>query len=114
MYKFLINYPSDIYQDRELTKPHSFLFTLQTHLSQNNISTTNLVYPNPAINTINLNLKAEEITWVKIFDAKGTEVKNLPAGSNSNIDVNLLPTGVYIVKTQTNKGLVECKFVKSN
>lgn len=79
---------------------------------QNNFN----VHPNPASENINVswnkNLKATSITIINVL---GNVVLELPIEtsiSNSLINVNGLPAGVYFVSIQTNAGISLEQFVK--
>lgn len=89
-------------------------FNPKNTANQDPAESVNFIYPNPAINSINLNIKQEEILCVNFYDATGAIVKTIGGGINNNIDISTLPAGVYLVKTQTAKRSIESKFVKGN
>ena len=78
-------------------------------LSENNTTSFN-IYPNPSkdkVFVIQAN-NNENIQKIEMFDILGKSVKNVNFDkniSNINIDVKNLQTGVYFVKTTTDKGI---------
>lgn len=79
----------------------------QDFTTQNNIS----IYPNPASNILNIENKTQEtITNISIYSIKG----DLVMQSKSNtIAVSDLQNGVYFVKIELNKTVLNYKFVKN-
>ncbi len=78
------------------------------------------VFPNPAVNSLNLSFfqGKQGIVMISITDMKGAAVKkqteNIPSGSTSiNIDVSMLPSAGYILSVINEKGLaLYQKFIK--
>ena len=83
-------------------------------LSNNDFSnSSNLfsVWPNPAKELLNINLfENNSLFNVKIHNVIG---KLLIQGSNKIIDISDLPTGLYIINIQTEKGKFSRKFIKN-
>jgi hypothetical protein len=76
---------------------------------KNNIS----IFPNPASNILNIENKTnEQITAISIYSVKGDIVKEVKSISNS-ISVSELQNGVYFVKIEMNKNVLNYKFVKN-
>lgn len=76
---------------------------------KNNIS----IFPNPASNILNIDNKTnEQITAISIYSVKGDLVKEIKSVSNS-ISVSELQNGVYFVKIEMNKNVLNYKFVKN-
>ncbi|MCZ8197243.1 MAG: T9SS type A sorting domain-containing protein [Flavobacterium sp.] len=76
---------------------------------KNNIS----IFPNPASNILNIENKTnEQITAISIYSVKGDLIKELKSVSNS-ISVSELQNGVYFVKIEMNKNVLNYKFVKN-
>jgi len=75
-----------------------------------------VLYPNPAKNTVNLNVASGvNMQSVSIFNALGQLVKTLAVSelsSSSSIDVSDLKTGPYFMEINTNQGKTTKKFVK--
>jgi hypothetical protein len=69
------------------------------------------VYPNPAVNVINLQMPSVvEIKSATIFNLLGQEIQ--VRVTNNQIDVSDLAQGVHILKLETNQGSISRKFVK--
>ena len=71
-----------------------------------NINTVS-IYPNPASN--NLNVKSSNNSFIKnisIYDLKGSIAltKNISGLTETNISINSLQTGIYMVKVSSAKG----------
>ena len=76
---------------------------------KNNIS----IFPNPASDILNIDNKTnEQITAISIYSVKGDLVKEIKSISNS-ISVSELQNGVYFVKIEMNKNVLNYKFVKN-
>lgn len=76
---------------------------------KNNIS----IFPNPASDILNIDNKTnEQITAISIYSVKGDLVKEMKSISNS-ISVSELQNGVYFVKIEMNKNVLNYKFVKN-
>ena len=72
-----------------------------------NINTVS-IYPNPASN--NLNVKSSNNSFIKnisIYDLKGSIAltKNISGLTETNISINLLQSGIYMVKVTSAKGI---------
>lgn len=69
------------------------------------------VYPNPASDAITVeNLQDGQVT---IVNMNGTVVlQQTITGTNAEININRLPTGVYVLKTVNKTGITTRKFVK--
>ncbi|MEN2399474.1 T9SS type A sorting domain-containing protein [Flavobacterium sp. MC2016-06] len=72
------------------------------------------VYPVPASNVLNVNLKSDiQIKSMAVYDVLGQLVIAVPnAGKVSTIDVSNLTTGSYFLKVMTDKGTSNTKFIK--
>jgi hypothetical protein len=97
---------------------YKFTFSPTTQRStDSNILSMN-VYPNPSNGNfqIALDLKGTSNVDIRIFDVLGKQVfYTSETGVTSFVkDVNIshLPAGVYVVKAQTNQGIIETKIVK--
>ena len=81
--------------------------------SINEIVTNNdiKIYPNPTINE--LSIESPQSAVIGIINIQGQLIKTITAiGTKTNIDVSDLPSGLYIVKVQTTKGMSVSKFIK--
>lgn len=69
------------------------------------------VYPNPAVNTVEVN-SASELSSINVVDLTGKNVIS-QSGSNKSIVVSSLPSGIYIVYAKTTTGaLLKTKLIK--
>ncbi len=72
------------------------------------------IYPNPAISTLKIESITNPIQSITVFDITGKEVydiANLKA-QNQSIPVGNFPSGIYIVKLETDNGSYMAKFMK--
>jgi len=70
------------------------------------------VYPNPTINTWNIN-SDQTIERIDLYDISGKMVKTLaPNSSDYVIDASNLNFGIYIAKVETSKGVNQVKLIK--
>src|SRR5690606_15446657 len=88
--------------------------TVDVTLSNNTLDLVDLkVYPNPAIDVINVDYK-EDISSITIYDMNGRQVTHKELNNSSNvISVQQLASGTYIMKVETvNKETSLVKFIK--
>ncbi|TSA24264.1 MAG: T9SS C-terminal target domain-containing protein [Bacteroidetes bacterium] len=71
-------------------------------------TTSVMIYPNPATNFITIK-SDRTISSVQITDFSG---KVLYRGTETNLDIRNLSSGIYFVRTVTDKGTSNAKFVK--
>ncbi|WP_339835217.1 S8 family serine peptidase [uncultured Maribacter sp.] len=57
------------------------------------------VYPNPAVDEIQLNIETTDSTVYRIVSTNGVELK-MDSATNSRINVSDLPTGLYVLQIQ--------------
>jgi len=70
------------------------------------------MYPNPAVNRLNISAK-ETIQNADIFNVLGKKVMSLDINKTSeSIDVSNLTSGIYLVKYNVNGTTGTAKFVK--
>lgn len=70
------------------------------------------VYPNPAINYINIK-GLNEMSTVRVFNAIGQQVMSVKADSDvMSIDVTNYNQGIYLLKVESNGKAVTSKFIK--
>lgn len=88
------------------------VFTLdnETFISKTNVS----LYPNPAGNSINFDMKNFTIPYsIDIYNLLGQLTLNIPNPKDTNsIDVSHLKSGQYFVKVISDKGISTTKFIK--
>ena len=70
------------------------------------------IYPNPVKDDLRIESGELKINNVKILDLSGRTVVNLNSGHVNSINVSALLSGVYLVKIETDKGVVTKKIVK--
>jgi len=69
------------------------------------------IYPNPVTNQLSLNNGELKIESILILDITGKTVKTIK-GNVKTIDVADLTKGIYFIQIQTEKGLINKKFIK--
>jgi hypothetical protein len=69
------------------------------------------IYPNPAIEYINLNNETSDNSRYSIVTTSGTTVKN-GAAKNAKINVSDLASGLYILQVLDTNGKRSTKFYK--
>ncbi|MFK5889831.1 MAG: T9SS type A sorting domain-containing protein [Flavobacteriaceae bacterium] len=81
-------------------------------LDENILSSKVSVYPNPSNGVLNVNIPSDIfVSNASIFDVTGKQVKIFKSISKS-LDISSLSTGIYILKIDTNKGVVSKKVLK--
>ena len=87
-----------------------------TDIEENNFSENNFnVYPNPTHNQLIITNDQLQITDILITDITGKQVKTIKAnGQSKNYTINVedLPTGLYLLKVTGDKGTEVTKFIK--
>lgn len=69
------------------------------------------VFPNPAKDKINIQLKnGTELESVNLFDIRGKQV-TVQVANDNGINVSRLPRGIYILRLATSQGAIEQKIV---
>ncbi len=96
------------------------IFDLATGISNEALSRSINIYPNPANNELTLNLKDENLGLSKadisIHNIIGNTLINLPEVSLTNaqtIDISSIPRGVYIISIKIDGNFVHKKFIKN-
>ncbi|SED36728.1 Por secretion system C-terminal sorting domain-containing protein [Tenacibaculum sp. MAR_2010_89] len=79
-------------------------------INKNSLATVK-IYPVPVKETLNIGINKEEITTINISDISGRIV--FKGKSNNSINLNYLPTGVYILRLTTITGVLTKKFLKN-
>ena len=69
------------------------------------------IYPNPAKNELIINNGELKIEQISIIDVTGKIVKAI-IGTVNTVNVSDLTRGIYFIQIQTEKGLVNSKFIK--
>ena len=87
-----------------------------TSMEETNNNEINIaVYPNPANDNITISNEGEitKESIVSIFDIEGRRImqKKFKNQNMFEIDVNMLPKGVFLIKIQTEKGIESKKLV---
>ena len=69
------------------------------------------IFPNPATDFVNI--EAEDLLRVTIFDLTGKTVRNVSAEQGrTTIGINDLKSGCYLILVETNRDVVKKAFVK--
>ena len=66
------------------------------------------IYPNPATNVLNINTECY-VRQVAVFNMFGQQVMT---ASGTSLSVGSLPAGIYILKADTDEGIITRKFIK--
>jgi len=88
-------------------------------ISGNNVNVNDLthagkvtVFPNPVTDNVNFNSQ-NIIHEITVYDMSGTEMLNAQQSSeNVQMNISVLPVGVYIAKIKTSKGIETLKLIK--
>jgi len=81
-------------------------------LDENILSSKVSVYPNPSNGVLNVSIPSDIlVSNASIFDVTGKQVKIFKSFSKS-LNISSLSTGIYILKIDTNKGVVSKKVLK--
>ncbi|HBI01265.1 MAG TPA: hypothetical protein DDY18_06530 [Flavobacterium sp.] len=72
-----------------------------------------MLYPNPVTNDLNISI-ANFITveQISIYSLIGQLVKSVDGSNVTTINMDDLTSGVYMVKIQTNQGVIDQKIIK--
>jgi hypothetical protein len=83
----------------------------ETSVKLNEISSLLLISPNPVINELRIEGGELRINGVEIVDLSGKTIYKF-RGTRNLINVSTLSQGIYVVKIETDKGIVTKKIVK--
>lgn len=75
------------------------------------------LYPNPAQSVLNIELGKTKVQAIRLLSIHGKELMNIaqPQTTSVSLDVNPLPTGIYLVQVQSTGGtLITKKFSKTS
>ncbi len=87
--------------------------TLLATNSAEMVTSTIEAYPNPATDVITISSKNNEINSVVMTDINGRTVKNVNVtGTETQINISDLATGVYTMKIISNEGIATKKIIK--
>jgi hypothetical protein len=86
----------------------NFKYDFFTGINETNTNSTVKIYPNPSLNTINIDYN-ERYSIINIIDIHG---KMVLQSKQKTIDINSLENGIYIVQIETENGILNSKFVK--
>jgi hypothetical protein len=72
-----------------------------------------IIYPNPADDKLNFNIK--EYNDITITDISGKTIMNLNSLSpqNNSVDISILSKGIYFVTIKSDKQLITRKLIKN-
>ncbi|MBX3042244.1 MAG: T9SS type A sorting domain-containing protein [Ignavibacteriae bacterium] len=96
--------------DPALKVPYYIIASVYDEINQDDV----LIYPNPAIESITIQVNIHPFEHLSIMDINGKEIKNHLVGSNNilTINVNELQSGTYFIKMNQGDKLVLKKFIK--
>ena len=72
------------------------------------------LYPNPAKETLNIELSGQEIEKITVYNSAGATVfssATKSVGSNYKLNTAQFNSGVYFISVQTKTGIVSSKFI---
>jgi len=72
------------------------------------------IFPNPTSNTISMTIKDLQAQTVALYNAVGQRVLARQIKTDTQLDVSRLPSGVYLISIQTDKGVYSQKLVIGN
>jgi hypothetical protein len=89
-------------------------FTVNSGVGVEELSATSLVYPNPVLNTLNVEIKNAEATSISIYGLDGSLVKTESLnGVKGEVNVENLNPGMYLYSISTKGGsVIQSKFLK--
>jgi len=99
--------------------PSKSVSTSRSNIATNNttgineILSNNLihVFPNPATDKVTIETPSQAI--IEISNIEGQMIKTIAtSGTKTNIDVSAFPSGVYVIRAMTDRGITTEKFVK--
>ncbi len=95
-----VNYQLSIryYRLKILDRDHSFAYSRieAVHFGQAGVPAA-LVYPNPARDKVYVWLSGDEKGQIEIYDLLGRQVRSVAATGRTEVDVSVLPSGVYLL-----------------
>ena len=72
------------------------------------------LYPNPANNTLTLDFIQQQNTTLSIYDIQGKQLLHQNISEElSQLDISAFAKGIYIIKVQSDKEILQSKFVKN-
>ena len=80
-------------------------------LTQNRVGQKLVLYPNPVTNELHVSIDSGLIESVAIYTVVGQLVKTIK-GNSKTIDMSDLSNGSYLMKIQTNEGVIDRKIIK--
>ncbi len=83
-----------------------------TWLKANNLINNTSIYPNPSSNSITIDTKSNTKQTFEIVNQYGQTMNSYIINSKTTIDISHFPKGIYILKQDTDKGIVAKKFIK--
>jgi hypothetical protein len=97
------------------TDGHIFHLDLVSGIEEKKLSADFNIYPNPATNMVNLDIKTTQKVNISIYNLAGQKIINVLDGFVGNesvkIETNLLPAGVYLIRVETAEGSASKKLV---
>jgi uncharacterized repeat protein (TIGR01451 family) len=70
------------------------------------------LYPNPALNSISIELENRAVKSAAVYNMLGQIVQSIDSGNLQNVDISGLESGIYMIIVNSDKGKATKKFIK--
>jgi len=85
----------------------------QVLTSINNLILQNVeLFPNPSENYLNIKVLEKGAIFYKIYNTNGNAIINNSLSNGENIDISIIPSGIYIIEIRANNKSIKKKFIK--
>jgi len=83
-------------------------------LIENKVNSESLIlFPNPSETSITIkNLQIQDNSHIEIYDITGRSVMNLSLNASQTIDIQTLPSGMYIIQLLDDKTIYQGRFIR--
>lgn len=104
------NTATENWEDRNFTT-----YTYANTLSSESVSSPTIsLYPNPVSDLLHINLPEDTETQLRVINLSGqTLLAETVSGTKAQLNVQMLPAGIYILHLQHAKGATDIRFVKA-
>ena len=76
-----------------------------------NLSESVQLTPNPVVDNVKINSSAR-VESVNVYSYSGREVKRIPKVKNNELNLQDLPSGIYMITIKTEQGIINKKIIK--
>ncbi len=118
-YRFIDNTPSkgvNYYRLKQVDYDGHFTYSNIATVNFENVATAFKIFPNPAVNSVNISLPPATVTSViEVYDLSGKKVMEKQIDANTvskSLDVSMLPAGVYQLRLMQGTQQQTIKLVK--